>query len=446
MSTKYLFKNLTYNITGYILPITAGLISTPILLDKLGGEKFGVLSIIWMIASYFTLFDFGFGRALAQQVAEKIHNSTHATISKLFQDAHLFMFILSIFGTFLFILLSYPLTYYWLHTSKQLQSDIFYSFIITSLSIPLMILSNGMNGFLMGLNNFFSLNIIKTSLLTINLISSVFLVLFFSKNNHILSYICLTSGLIRLTALLIQFQYCRAVFPLSWHPITYTTWKPPKELTLLGGWISISNITSPIMDYFDRIFISHIINPMAVSIYVIPFEIINKLLIISHSIASPLSTAFANPQLSLKSLKENIIASIAIIVIVFSIITIISVKFYPVFFQWWLGNNYQKEMVEIAFTLTAGVFFNSLGIIPFVYIQSIGHAKLTAKIHLAELPIYLLTLLTLIINFGVLGSAFAWALRTFIDAVLLSIVAYKLTMKRYYTFNHNKNGKSHELS
>ena len=51
------------------MPLLAAIVTIPILIATLGTERFGILTLIWALVSYFGLFDLGLGRALTQQLA-----------------------------------------------------------------------------------------------------------------------------------------------------------------------------------------------------------------------------------------------------------------------------------------------------------------------------------------------------------------------------------------
>ena len=63
-------KNSIWNLIGSIVPMAVGLITIPILMKRIGIEKFGILSLIWALIGYFSIFDFGIGRALTQGVSK----------------------------------------------------------------------------------------------------------------------------------------------------------------------------------------------------------------------------------------------------------------------------------------------------------------------------------------------------------------------------------------
>ena len=62
---------------------------------------------------------------------------------------------------------------------------------------------------------------------------------------------------------------------------------------------------------------------------------------------------------------------------------------------------------------------NSLAALPFALLQGVGRSETTAKIHLAEGPLYFVAMIWLIRQYGIAGAAAAWCGRTTLDLALL---------------------------
>ena len=58
--------------------------------------------------------------------------------------------------------------------------------------------------------------------------------------------------------------------------------------------------------------------------------------------------------------------------------------------------------------------------------HSAGRPDLTAKLHIIELPFYLLILWWLLNAYGIVGVAIAWVLRVAVDTIILFIMANRL--------------------
>ena len=63
-------KNTLWNLAGSGLPLIAAVFCIPYLLKQLGNEAFGVLTLIWALIGYFSLFDMGVGRALTYELSK----------------------------------------------------------------------------------------------------------------------------------------------------------------------------------------------------------------------------------------------------------------------------------------------------------------------------------------------------------------------------------------
>ena len=60
---------------------------------------------------------------------------------------------------------------------------------------------------------------------------------------------------------------------------------------------------------------------------------------------------------------------------------------------------------------------------PFALLQGTGRPDLTAKLHLVELPLYVIMLWSLAHTSGIVGVAIAWTVRVVFDAVAMQLMA-----------------------
>jgi O-antigen/teichoic acid export membrane protein len=93
----------------------------------------------------------------------------------------------------------------------------------------------------------------------------------------------------------------------------------------------------------------------------------------------------------------------------------------------WLGPEFAHHGAKILQWLAAGVFVNSLALVPFTLIQGVGRPDATAKLHLLELPIYILVLWLLVQQSGIEGAAIAWTGRVAVDAFALFFLARRFS-------------------
>src|SRR5687767_15997822 len=78
-----LVRNVALNAMGQGLPLVVAIFLIPVLLDRLGAERFGLLVLAWALVGYFGVFDLGLGRALTKIVADRIGDHTSRVPSSL---------------------------------------------------------------------------------------------------------------------------------------------------------------------------------------------------------------------------------------------------------------------------------------------------------------------------------------------------------------------------
>ncbi|QCT22033.1 flippase [Jejubacter calystegiae] len=414
-----LIKNSGLNIGGYIIPTLIAIPALGFLSRSLGSEQFGIFTLAMAIVGYASIFDVGMTRSVIREIS--IYRDNEQEKNKIISTALIVVMILGCIGS-LVMSCSASFISEFLKISVDLKSSVVSSLKILSLAIPIFLVNQVLLAFLEGEEKFLNINIQK-------LISSSFLAglpaLLVFIFNHSLSYAI--SGLLlgRVLALFVNVLFSLSLLRkigLRFYKENFI------RLVKFGGWITVSNIISPLMSYFDRFIVSNLQGAHLVAFYSAPSEGVTRLSIIpgalSRAIFPKLSYAknYSDRQRQINlgyKLLLGVCIPIVIVGIVFSqqILTI------------WLGKEYAGISSDIFQVLLIGFLFNSVAQIPFATIQALGKAKVTACLHLAEVTPYLLLLYILIAQFGILGAAYAWTARMFCDMTLLQIISRRIMKK-----------------
>ena len=78
-----LARSILWNAAGIGLPLAVGVVVVPAIVRGLGTERFGFLSIVWMMIGYFSIFDLGLGRTLTKLVADRLGQEREREIGPL---------------------------------------------------------------------------------------------------------------------------------------------------------------------------------------------------------------------------------------------------------------------------------------------------------------------------------------------------------------------------
>lgn len=417
--SRSLARNAALNLIGQAAPLAAALVAIPILLSALGTERFGILTLAWLVIGYLGLFDLGLGRALTKLVAEKLAAGARAEIPALVATALAAMAGLGVAVALLLGLVNPWLVDAGLHVSGALQQETVAAFHLLALSVPFVVATTGLRGVLEAYQRFGVVNLIRIPVGLLTFLAPVLVLPVASGLPAIVTALLV----VRMLALLAHLVACRPLLR-DVDPSAGSRTGTIGELLAFGGWITVSNVVGPLMIYLDRFLIGTLISVTAVAYYATPYEVVTKVLLIPGALAGVLFPAFAATLTHHPARARFLYGSGTkfVFLAVFPLV-LLCVTLAEEGLALWLGNEFARHSAVALQLLAVGVLLNSIAQVPFAVIQGAGRADISAKLHLAELPLYLLGVWWLIQWYGIAGAALAWAIRAAIDCVMLFALA-----------------------
>ncbi len=412
-------RNTLWNLVGQIAPLLAAVFAIPLLIKGMGVDRFGVLTLAWMVIGYFSLFDLGLGRALIKLVSEKLGAGRPEEIPELVWTALVLMGLLGVVGAGVTLALAGWLVTEILNIPVELQGETLASFRLLAWSVPVVILTTGLRGILEAYQRFDLVNLVRVPLGILTFLSPVAVLPF---SNHLDVIVMVLLGL-RILIGVIHVLLCERVVPGLFRRIAYSR-HHVRPMLGFGGWMTVSNVVGPMMVYIDRFVIGSVLSMAAVAYYVTPYEVITKFLVIPGALVGVLFPAFSASLAGNGSQAIGLYRSgVRWVFLAMFPIVLLATVFASDGLRLWLSEEFSKNSTAVLQWLAAGVLLNGLANIPFALIQGAGRPDLTAKLHLAELPFYLLLLWVLMNEWGVVGASAAWTLRNLIDTVILFVIA-----------------------
>lgn len=420
-----LARNAIFSLVSQGAPLLVALFSIPLLIRVLGTDRFGVLTLAWMVIGYFNLFDVGLSLALTKLVAEKLGSRQERDIPTLVWTALLLMLILGLAGMVVVSLLSPWLVHTVLKIPEMLQPETLNAFYLLAGSIPIVISTAGLRGVLEAKQRFVLTSAVRLPMGVFTFLGPL-AVLPFSQSLFPVVAV-LVGG--RVTAWVAHFLLCLHVMPELHHGIRFEL-SMVRPLLGFGGWVTVSSVVGPLMVYLDRFLIGSMVSIAAVTYYATPYEIVTKLWVIPSALMGILFPAFASSFVQDRGYTKMLFwrGQKYIFLILFPL-TLVIVTLAEEGLSLWLGADFAKHSTVVLQWLAIGVFINSLAHVPFFLVQGIGRPDLTAKFHLIELPLYLMAVWWLIGTQGIRGAAIAWVGRVLLDAVMLFSLAHRLLLQ-----------------
>ncbi len=409
--------NFIWNLLGLGGPLIAAVFTVPRLVSGLGEDRFGMLTLVWAVVSYFSLFDLGLGRTLTKELSVVLAKQRNEEIGPLVTTSSAMMTMLGCLGG-LVLALGIPYASNAIHTSIP-HDEVRSSLWVLAFTMPAIVLTSAFRGILESLNEFKLLNIIRVP-------SSLF--------TFVGPYILLRLGTTDLFSITLLLSIGRAVTTLVYG--IYSWKRLPKDsgdfrfetkllrpLGITGGWLTLSNIISPMMGYADRFLIGTCVSAVAITYYTTPQELVTKLWIIPGALTGVLFPTFASEfaKNREKTWKLSNRAVMTIYLIILPLSMALSAFAYELL-AWWLKPEIAQHSFRLLQVFAVGTLINCLAHIPFTLLQSAGFPRLTALTHLFEFPLFLPTLYFLTIRYGIEGAAFSWFLRILLDTSILFIL------------------------
>jgi len=407
-------------LVSLILPLVMGAVSVPFIIEKLGVVRFGVLTLIWGIFGYFSLFDFGIGKALTKRIAECETGSPQAAVA-----TRMGLLLLLGLGVFSGLLLAaaYPLL---LSFGILVDShENFRSVAWLALGMPFLLLGIGLRGVLEGLGRFSAPAFARVVLGIATFGLPVPLLAVWPTLDVIV--IGLVGG--RILTIASQGWACRDLLGIAWR--VRGTRAETREIMSFGGWMMVSNLISPLMVFADRFVIAASSVASQLAYYTTPFELVTRLLVLPAAATTVLFPMMARVQGADRQhvAGRMMVRGLVTMFLALLPVVILGGVFASDFLSWWLNPEFAAIAAGPMVLLCWGVLCNSLAQFPFSYLQSMGKVRQIALLHLFELPLYFMALPWFLDRWGILGAAIAWLVRVAFD--LFALLALSAIMLFY---------------
>lgn len=411
-------RNTLWNLAGSGVPLLAGVALIPFTLSRLGNEAFGVLTLIWGLIGYFSLFDFGVGRALTFQLSRLSAAGRQEQAGQVLRAGLLLTGAAGLFGVALVGMLAPGLATQWLKIEPALQADVRQAFWIAAMGILPTTLTSGLRGALEGLDQFAASNIARMMLGV-----WMFALPAFSVYVHGPSLAMTTVYLVlgRTLVLLMMALHLRRLL-FAGRAVLHV--QDFKGLWSYGFWVTVTGVVGPLMVYGDRFFVSAAVGADLLPLYAIPQEGLLRLLMIPMALTGALLPQLAaSDDQKAAQIYHRTYRRVGVWML--GACGLAAVLAYPVL-SIWISAAFAHDAMPVVVILCLGVWVNSLASVPFILLQAKGNPRITAVFHLAELALYLMVLWVLTLQWGLIGAALAWLARVALDWLLLQLAVRRL--------------------
>ena len=408
-------RHTTYNIVGAAIPLVVSLLTVPLYLKLIGPDRYGVLSIAWLLLGYFGLFDLGLGRAISFRIAA-LREAGGQARADTFWAALLVNTVMGVAGGGALWAAG---TFFFSHLFKvdeALRPEVLAAtpFLVTA--VPISTLMGVLTGALQGREKFLQINLVSSASTILFQLAPLALAATLGPN---LTPILGAAVATRLLALLVLAHACHKEITYGWK----RRLQPGELPTLMkyGGWVTVTSIFGPLLTIVDRFAIGAVLGAKAVATYNVPFQLAKQIAIVPSALLNALF-----PRLSAASPSEQRRLGERATLTLASLINppvLAGVFLIEPFMRVWIGPELGTTSASVGRILIIGCWANAFARVPYTRLQASGRPDVVTKILLAEIPLYLASLYLGMKYFGVLGAAVALTARFSLDYALLTWAA-----------------------
>jgi O-antigen/teichoic acid export membrane protein len=189
-----------------------------------------------------------------------------------------------------------------------------------------------------------------------------------------------------------------------------------RSLGSYGGWMTGTALLSPVVTLVDRFLIGALVGPAAVSAYVIPYNLVSRILMLPASLSSAILPRFAASEREEEQRLQTV--AITTLVALLTPLAVVATARLAPFLYLWLGQDLALAATPIGLILVGGFWVHGLAYVCSTIVMARGRPDVLMKLLLAYLIPYLVLLYVLVESMGGIGAAIAWCLKATCDLFL----------------------------
>lgn len=369
--SEKIIKNTVFNAAGRFWAILVGIFLTPYIIEHIGLERYGILTLVGATTGYFGLLDFGIGTSFVKYIAEFYANKDSRKINQVVVTGFMFYSALAAFLVVASFFVARPLALL-LKTQPHLYSETVFVF---SLGIIIFGLSNALSPFAAlqsGLQRMDIANKVGVAMSVLNVIGTVFCL----ENNYGLAGLMIANAGILIISGACNIFIAYRILPglsLGFRRFSGDIFR---KMFKLGYKLQVSTISNLFHFQVDKVLLAYFLNVEFVGYYNVASLLASKVREFPLLLISAIFPAAS--ELGAKTDKEGLgklyFRSLKYVVLAGLPLSAAAIIFAKPFITLWLGQGYDKAIFTLQLLMVA-YFVNMLSGPGFTILNGIGMPK-----------------------------------------------------------------------
>ncbi len=421
MTTKVV-KGSLWTLAGQVGPMAISLVTMSLTIRMLGAEGYGLLTLIAVIPNYFLFADFGMAMASVRFGAAAYSDGDLEQEGRIVRTGAFVALITSVPIALAIIFLAGFIISFFDRIPLELQGEAAAALRIAAVTLVINFLCSILNTpqltrLRMDLNTF-----VNAGSRIVGLIATPIVVY-------------LGFGVVGAVAALLA----ASLLNLAGHIIVSSRllpalldWSVDREkmrpMIQFGSSLVLSTVAALFLANIEKSLLPKIVSVEALGYYTAAFIFITMTTMFSNAMIQSLIPAFSRLQNdeNREQLQALYARGIRLTLIGLAPAIVFLIIIAKPFFTIYAGENFGAESPPLFYILLWGLVFNVPAYLPYAAIMARGRTDLFAKLFFIEMIPYLLVVILLTQQFGAVGAAAAWSIKTSVEGVVWFVLANRV--------------------
>ena len=395
-----LIRNALFQSGGWGINIVVTFLFTPYFVYKLTAEGYGIFALLTGLVGYYSVMDLGLGDGVIKFVAQYMVTKNYKAINYSINAALLVQLVMGTIASVVLIVFADPLLAT-LRVSPEYLEAAKLSLYACAVGFFFQMLAGTFTSAVRGIQRYDLSSKVSVS---VEVFKNVAIALMLFLGYGLLAVI----GMVVIATILTFFAnvYVLKKELPTWTLLDGTNFKYFKKLFGFSGFVFITNISFLFRNYIVRFVISYFLGPAAVTYYVIPSKLVNAVQVLLSSgftIIFPYASELG-ARGETEKLKNAWLTGSRLLV-AFSIPLYLTIIIFsrPIM-TLWMGSTVAENTWVALILLAVLSLLGSLTLVSIKIALGLGHARIQSYFALATIVLYMILLVPLTSQFGIIGA------------------------------------------
>lgn len=427
---KKIIRNTIYNSIGRLWLMLVTLLLTPYILHKLGVQLFAVWSLVFVVANYLGVMDFGIKTSFAKYIAEYHTKKDQGSMNAVINCGIIFYLLFSAFITVLAILLREPIG-----TLLKIPPSMHAESMFAILGMVLIFSMNNIFNIFEAVLNGLQRMDIQNKIMIFASIFNIGGTFFFLEKGFGIRGLVINYGIVSLIIILLHIYFSYRLLPQIRIGLSWVDKGIFKRLFTYGIKMQLSSFAFLMHQQADKIILSHFLGLNFVTFYELGQKAANGIRTIPILLLTALVPAVS--ELEASDNKEKLMelyqrGSKYISLMVFPLI-LLSIMIAPDLINLWVGDKFSLAVLSFQI-LVIGYVINVLTGMGTSIARGIGRPEYETRYAVLTLVMQLVLSLTLVQLLGYKGVLVSVLITTVVAALYFLLIFHKLFKVDFKTF------------